>query len=301
MKGRHYGVGGLLLAALLLPGGVWASAGAVATASLFVPGLGQFINAEPGKGAAHLTTYLVSANLARELADDDDYIDFDDRYDEDDQIITTNRVSEWSDLGSRVALGTMFYSSYDAYRSRRLMNNNAGYNTPIPADEGFRELAAAPFQSQYLLRPTTFLPVAIAASTLTLPVEDVWVTRTEGDFSRGEAALMTFPQHGAVALGEEAFFRGVLNNSFSHYWGPRWGLAASSVTFGLAHTGDGQSADAAVATAYGAYLGWLHQRNDYRLAESVAVHFWWNVFVSLSALRHDPDERSAMVRWEIPF
>ncbi|MFO8156084.1 MAG: CPBP family intramembrane glutamic endopeptidase [Thiohalospira sp.] len=297
--GRNLWMAGLLW--LALPGLAVASAGGLATASFFVPGLGQFINGEPGKGATHLSTYLVSSRLGRHLAEDDDYIALDDRYDDDNQVITTNRVSEWADLSSTIAQGTMFYSSYDAYRSRRLMNNNAGYTTSIPADEGFRELAAAPFQARYLLRPTTFIPMAIAASTLTAPVEEVWVTRTEDDFSRGEAALMTFPRHGAVALGEEAFFRGVLNNSFSHYWGPRWGLAASSVTFGLAHSGAGTSANAAVATAYGAYLGWLHQRNNYRLGENVAVHFWWNVFVSLSALRHDPDERTAMVRWEIPF
>ena len=77
--------------------------------------------------------------------------------------------------------------------------------------------------------------------------------------------------------------------------------AASSVTFGLAHSGEGLSANAAVATAYGAYLGWLHQRNDYRLGENVAVHFWWNVFVSLAALQHDPEDRTAMVQWEVPF
>jgi hypothetical protein len=294
----------LLLAALaLLLGSTPAAATSpalLATGSFFIPGLGQFINDEPVKGGIHLATYGTAADTALYYRTRDDYIEREDRYDEDDLTITTNRNSERADLFATIASNTRFYSAYDAYRERRAMRGNLGYNTPI-SDEDFQDLATAPFMRRYLARPTTFIPIAIAASGLLLSSEDSWVTRTQGGLTRSETAAMMVPRQGAVALGEEAFFRGILNNSFHHQFGPWWGTAASSVGFGLAHSGAGLSANAGVATAYGVYLGWLHQHNDYRLGENVAVHFWWNVLVSAAALRHDPDERTAVVRWEFRF
>ncbi|MFP4131855.1 MAG: CPBP family intramembrane glutamic endopeptidase [Thiohalospira sp.] len=291
----------LLLALLLIPGPAVASAPALlATGSFLVPGLGQFINGEPAKGGFHLATWGTAADIAAYYRTRDDYIEPGDRHDEDELVITTNRTSERADLFGTVASSTRFYSAFDAYRQRRTMRGNRGYRTPI-SDEGFQDLARAPFEARYLSRPTTFVPMAIAASGLLLSSEDSWVTRTQGGLTRHETAAMLMPRQGAVALGEEAFFRGVLNNSFHHQFGPWWGTAASSVGFGLAHSGAGLSANAGVATAYGVYLGWLHRHNDYRLGENVAVHFWWNVLVSAAALRHDPDERTAVVRWEFRF
>ncbi len=275
-------------------------AGWVAAGSLFLPGVGQVANGETGKAATHFGIHMASAAAYVYYVEHDDYIELDDRYDDDDRVVTTNRVSERADFFGRVAMGTALYSSYDAYRIRRLQLGNRGYRTPAPP-ESFADLARAPFRGEYLTRWTTVVPLALAASTLFIPAEDSWVTTTDGTISRGEIAAMTFPQQGAVAIGEEAFFRGVVNNSLSHAWGPNWGLAGSSVVFGLAHSGDGMSAAPLAATAYGAYLGWLHQSNGYQLGESVAIHFWWNVLVSLSALRYGPEDRTAMVRVSLPF
>ncbi|MBK1651346.1 hypothetical protein CKO08_03695 [Halorhodospira halochloris] len=281
-------------AAIGSPAG-WAAAG-----SLILPGSGQLYNHQPVRAAGHFSTFLGSGIAASYYYDRDDFIEFDDRYDEDEEIIYTNRTTERAEVAERVMLSSMFYSSYDAYMQRRLMQDNLGYRTPAHY-EFIQELALAPFNREYLTRWTTLVPIGIAASALTLGADDSWVTERKDGMTRDEAAAYQFPKHGAVAIGEEAFFRGVLNNSFSHQWGEWWGLTASSVSFGLAHTGDGMSADAGVATVFGAYLGWVHQRNDYRMAESVAIHFWWNVFVSLAALRHDPEDRTARVAIELPF
>ncbi len=287
--------------ALFAPPSAGASeAGWAAAGSLFLPGIGQVANGETAKAAAHFGVYAASVAAAVYYVEHDDYIEFDDRYDDDDRIITTNRASERAELFGRAALGTAFYSSYDAYRTRRMQLGNRGYRTPTPPDT-LADLARAPFRGEYLTRWTTLAPLAVAASTLFIPVEDSWVTTTDDTITRGEIAAMTFPQQGAVAIGEEAFFRGVVNNSFSHSFGEAWGLAGSSVVFGLAHSGDGISAAPLAATVYGAYLGWLHQRNDYRLGESVAIHFWWNVLVSLSALRYGPEDRTATVGISLPF
>lgn len=288
------------VSALSAPGALASQAGWVAAGSFFLPGVGQLTNQQPGKAAAHFSFFLAATGTASHYIKQDDYIEFAQRFDADEEISYTNRTTERAEVAGRALTASMFYSSYDAYLERRRMLGNSGYNTPV-ADESLPQLALAPFQRKYFTRWTTFVPLAFAASTLTLGADDSWVTSREDGFSRGEAAAYQLPKHGAVAIGEEAFFRGVLNNSFSHQWGRLWGLGASSLAFGVVHTGDGLSADSAVATAFGTYLGWLHQRNGYRLGEGVAIHFWWNVLISLAALRHDPADRTAQAAISVPF
>jgi membrane protease YdiL (CAAX protease family) len=100
-------------------------------------------------------------------------------------------------------------------------------------------------------------------------------------------------------VGEEAFFRGFLNNEFSERYGDRWGLAVSSLIFGLGHTGQGQTANVLQATAAGLYLGWLHQRNGFETGEGVALHYWINVLAGLSAIRNG--ERMQVLELNISF
>jgi membrane protease YdiL (CAAX protease family) len=64
-------------------------------------------------------------------------------------------------------------------------------------------------------------------------------------------------------VGEEAFFRGFVNNDLSNRYGDNAGLATSSVIFGLAHSGQGQTAKALQATAVGFYFSWRHQKNGF--------------------------------------
>lgn len=47
--------------------------------------------------------------------------------------------------------------------------------------------------------------------------------------------------------------------------------------FGLAHTGQGQTANALQAGLAGLYLGWAHQRNGFEAAVGAALHYWVNV------------------------
>jgi membrane protease YdiL (CAAX protease family) len=89
-----------------------------------------------------------------------------------------------------------------------------------------------------------------------------------------------------TAVGEEAMFRGFLNSEFSDRFGNVEGLLMSSAIFGLAHTGQGQTANALQAGLAGLYLGWVHQRNGFEAAEGVALHYWANVLVGIAAIRN---------------
>jgi hypothetical protein len=285
------------LGALLLLLGVGAadpaeaelSPGWAATSSLLLPGLGQARNGEPGKGALHLGFAYANLSEASRLAQKDDYLEFDQHVDENNQVFYLNRTTYYSHLHARLWLNTHFFSAYDAYRTRRMQVGGAGYNTPVP-EQGLSGLALAPFNPKYLVRPTTFLPLLLPLYSLTHPSEDGWVTVTDSSIGRREMAGMNVVQYGSVAVGEEAYFRGVVNTDLSDRWGPWWGLVASSILFGAAHSGAAGTADYGMATGYGAYLGWLQQRNDYQLGEVVALHFWWDFLIGLNYLMR-PDER----------
>ena len=86
------------------------------------------------------------------------------------------------------------------------------------------------------------------------------------------------------AVGEEAFFRGFLNNQLSHQLGRWWGLGLSSGIFALGHSGTGNQASALQAGIFGLYTGWLQQHNNYAIGEGVAIHFWGNFLASAVAI-----------------
>jgi membrane protease YdiL (CAAX protease family) len=260
-----------------------------AGASLFLPGLGQAMAGQPGKGALHFGFATANRERAAHLVGDDAFLTLEEHADEDNRVFYLNRTTYYANLHATLWLNTHFYSAYDAYRSRRRQLGGLGYNTPTPR-EGLGELALAPIRPRYLLRPTTLVPLLAPLYSLAKPAEGGWVTVTDSSIDRGEIAAMNTVRYGSVAVGEEALFRGVVNTDLSDRWGPWVGLALSSAIFGAAHSGTGGTADVGVATGYGAYLGWLQQHNDYRLGEVVALHFWWDFLIGLNHLLR-PDER----------
>jgi hypothetical protein len=275
-----------VLAALLLPA---VPARAVipelnAAASLLLPGLGQAANGDYGAGAFQFGAALVLVQQYSVLVEKDDYVDPDDRLNSRDNEIEINRTSFYADFYGSAVLNLQFYSSFSAYRDARQAVNNEGYGTPAPA-ESIADLALAPFNWEFLSRPTTFVALAIPLYVALSPVDDERLLYDpEPPLTRGEMRAGFALQFEGVAIGEEAFFRGVLNNGLSSGLGPAWGLLASSTIFGLAHSGSPGQATALGAGLFGLYLGWLHQRNDYQIGQGVALHFWWNFLVAATSL-----------------
>lgn len=245
----------------------WAGLG-----SLVVPGLGQGFQKRFGHAAAHTTLWMGTGVGAASLADEPDYLDLDQRTDDKRQIIYYNRTTYYSDLLSTVSFDTQLFSAYDAfYRGQ---------------GQSAQELFTAPFRPTYFKRLTTWIPIAVRAALIFDSGENDWAIVTDDSIGAGEIAAGNTVRYGAVAVGEEALFRGVANEQLTRYWGSFWGVAASSALFGLAHSGEAGSADTAAAAGFGAYLGWLHVRNDYDLGEGVAIHFWWNFLTGIDYLRN---------------
>lgn len=253
----------------------WAGLG-----SLVVPGVGQVAQGRYGPGAVHGGLWLGTGLGAAALAERDDYLDADQRADEDRRILYYNRPTYYSDLLVTVSTDTALFSGYDAFYGGQ--GQSAG------------ELLAAPFRPTYLKRATTWVPLLVRAALIFDGGSGDWAIVTDDSIGPWEIGAANVVQYESVAVGEEALFRGVANQQLTRSWGTLPGVAASSLLFGLAHSGRAGTADVAGATAFGAYLGTLHVRNDYDLGEGVAIHFWWNFLTAVDYLRNGEDRDDAV-------
>jgi hypothetical protein len=263
-------------------------------ASLFIPGVGQASNGDYGEAAAHFGVFAVSAYGASYYARQDDFLDEDERLDEENDREIINRTTLGYDYAARLATDTMLYSSYAAYRDARA-RDNSGYRLSAPR-ESLSDLAAAPFSWQFLARPTTFIPLAIQAAAVFSKGNHYRIDRAS-DVSKNDLYVFNFVANEMTAVGEEAMFRGFLNSEFSDRYGNGMGLAISSVIFGLAHSGQGQTAAPLEATVAGLYLGWVHQRNGFEAAEGVALHYWINVLAGIGAIQNGGSAQLLTVRF----
>jgi len=259
-------------------------------ASLVIPGSGQFLQSNNLEGGLYLGAWTTSVLAANYYRNQDDFLTGDERFDDDREIQFYNQTTLRYDVFALAATDIALYSGYAAYRDGRAATGNEGYSTPAP-HEGLKELALAPFQLDYLIRPTTFVPLLLVGAALSQtspgdPNDGLYEIRYTDDVNE---TLLNLYYTVGIGMGpgvsEEAFFRGFLNNHFSHQYGRWGGLALSSSLFALGHLGEGNQADALTAGIFGAYVGLLQQRNGYAIGEGVAIHFWSNFLSGLAALQ----------------
>jgi hypothetical protein len=261
--------------------------------SAILPGWGQATQGDYGTAAAHFGVFAASLSVGLHYQGKPDYLKDDARY-SGGNTEYVNQSTLRSDFGLRVATDTALYSSFAAYRDGRSRDARL-YRTPAPK-ESLSDLALAPFSWEFLSRPTTFIPLAIQALAAS---RDRYGLYRYPDVSQRDLHAYNFTANEFTAVGEEGFFRGFLNNEFSDRWGNGWGLAGSSAVFGLAHNGQGNTANVFQAAAAGAYLGWVQQRNDFQIGEGVAIHYWINVIAGIAAIRHGGSANLLTV--SIPF
>lgn len=297
---RALGVLAMLLSLLCpAPAGA-ASPELSAAASFLLPGAGQAGNGDWGAAAGHVGLWLFLWRQHDILTEQTDYLEDDARVDDDRLLLYTNRTTFSADLYASAGVNLALYSAYGAYRDA--WADRGPEDFPAPR-ERLDALAWAPFRWEHLSRPTTFVPLlALAAALGTADADERYAFARQGGLTRDELALGLTAQMELVAVGEESLFRGVLNHSLSRRLGPRWGVGVSSVVFGLAHSGTGGTATPAGAALFGLYAGLLHQRNAYALGENVALHFWWNLLISLAAIQErEADDEVTLARFVMHF
>jgi hypothetical protein len=253
-----------------------------AIASAIIPGVGQAINGDYGEAGAHFGIFALSLSAGLYYQRKPDFLSDEVRYDSANDREFINQTTLRRDFALRLATDTALYSSFAAYRDARARDDRS-YRTPAPK-ESLTDLAIAPFSWEFLSRPTTFIPLALQA--LAASRKGGYGIFRAPDVSKGDLHFYNVTANEFTAVGEEGFFRGFANNDLSARWGNGWGLAGSSLLFGIAHNGQGDTANVVEATIAGAYLGWVQQRNGFEIGEGVALHYWINVLAGIAAIRN---------------
>lgn len=171
-------------------------------------------------------------------------------------------------------------------------------------------LAAAPVVPNDLASPWALVPIALAGASgffqerSPRPLGEVEsITIFGKQSSRGSAV---FKQLGydagtllSTALGEELFFRGLVQTEATERWGHKTGLTVSTLAFGAFHLPNKGVGGAAIATVAGAYFGHRYRKNGYKLGELVAMHFWVDFLPTAIQFLRDPRSGSSVydVRW----
>ena len=263
--------------------------------SLFIPGGGKFYVGKPVEGALFLGSELALMIGASQL----------------------DTGEKEYPLPAIIAYEIHQYQIFSAYRDARLTKGNKGYATPIER-ASIRELALSPFRWKYLKRPRVFLApligvgLAFAAKDSDKNAGDIERVRIAGnDFRRFTGSLayesMALPFGFSAALGEECFFRGVIQQEMERAFGPTPGLITASLLFSAAHIGqetryEGLEATyPALATLLGCYCGWIYQRNGYELGEGIAVHGLISTSYLLANYLLDPEHNFLGVEVEFSY
>ncbi len=285
-------------------GGFLRSPGMVSLYSFIIPGAGQLVNGDVAEGIGQYAAASLLAQQATKYSEKADFLGSQALTYTDRQGVRYDYTNENTFLynsASRFSLNLMFYSSYAAMRDRYRQLGIRTLNHAVSAPQNdFNELALAPFEWSELSKNEVWIPIAIASLGLVQGSE--YKIRAPNISQNFYAATAITSSAYTTAIGEEVFFRGVANTQLSAAWGENWGLAGSSIVFGLAHNGAGGSANALQAAAFGAYLGWVHQQNHYDLKATTALHFWWNTLALLSAIKDSSfGQQQVSVKWGFSF
>lgn len=194
-------------------------------------------------------------------------------------------------------------SLFTTYRSARRAQ---GYDLESIGidDTPVKELFLAPFRRESYSDPMVAVAGLLGAASAAY--ESRHSKRAFGDIRRvgimgidagrdSGAALYGIDSFGislAAGVGEEALWRGLIQNEMEGNLGPRGGLLSTATLFGAAHLvnlqGEIDPGGALVGTLGGLYLGGLYQRAEHRLAGSIAAHFWFNFATMLTSFALDP-------------
>ncbi|MFH1761189.1 MAG: CPBP family intramembrane glutamic endopeptidase [bacterium] len=220
----------------------------------------------------------------------------------DDFIVLT--AVTWQDV--------QYYNTFSAYNYARVKTKNRGFKTPLHRTS-FKQCITAPFKMDNINRKSTLIPLGLLAAIGTLGYlgvkNDPQYEAFDGDrpvmifrgSHRGFSALaLSGIRSGMLSMnagvGEEALFRGVIQTELTELINHRIiGLMGASALFGLAHWDSNSSQEERQQKIFttgliGAYLGWLYMRNNYRLEQPIAFHFWWDVIAFTYQFLTDPNK-----------
>lgn len=276
----------------------------VPAVSLILPGFGQWLENQHGYGALYsggaVSGLLYSSYHAQ-------------------KFLQTSPDREYEDInrefwkGSkdphvrRVFLGTQTYqlfgslSAYHSFRSAARTYKSSRYSF-LSEEETPADLAMAPFRFSFLQRPTTFVPLGLAAilcaAALATPKEELEKLNKEKNFGRDDLLLSGAYAYNA-GLGEEALYRGWFMPVMRAETGnDLYANAITSLVFALSHNDSNMNGFLFHLTG-GFYFGYVAQNNDWSIAESIFIHTWWDVLALAASYAVSPlaKEQTSPIIW----
>ena len=256
--------------------------------SFVLPGAGQWIDGQY-KEAAAFSGIAAGGLVLHSWASDQDEKQHPCYHSEraDNQPKQCNPVPErLKDLGVQYYLAAGGMSAYYSFQSALPARQAEGEFAFLKKPDKVDEILTAPFHFSYVTRWTTFVPLLIPL--IGFPGSN--------HVRFDDAALAGMTSYNA-GTWEESFFRGYLMPNFTQTMNsPLMGNVTSSAIFGAAHYGKNGSAFPWPQTVIGFYLGWLTQRNDWSIQESIFIHTWWDVFTLVGEYMRNRDDRGMVLQ-----
>jgi len=207
---------------------------------------------------------------------------------------------------------SLFTTYRSALRSSHLDLRSCGVDDASVAD-----LALSPFRKEQYLDPLVILAGLLGAATAAYDsrhsrgtLSDVRRMGILGGHANREWGSLLYSTEAfglslAAAVGEEAIWRGLIQNELEYDLGRRWGLGLTALLFGAAHVidlqGELDGEGVLVGTLAGFYLGYLFQREEHRLSKPIAAHFWYNFAAMLTAFALDPRKNPLGIQVSFQF
>lgn len=198
-------------------------------------------------------------------------------------------------------------SAYHSFRTAVKTRQPNGDFLFLKHEETPTELLTAPFDFSYLSRPTTYLgiPANLLVGILLAKLQGFSGSSSNSWHMPGATDVFfsgTFSYNAGV--GEEALFRGWMMPVAMHYTNSEVASnVLTSLVFGAAHYNSANPNYIPYSqTIAGFYLGYLAQRNEWKLGESIFVHTWYDVIAFLlSYATADSDAKSKATFQLSPF
>lgn len=260
--------------------------------SMVLPGFGQYYEGDYGYGAAYTGTavagytYAAMTALEYEEATGKDLDELRDPFDANPPL-----YEKKIRLGEQVAMSAGSFSAYHSFRSSVQSYKDGRYGFLGPGETP-GELLLAPFRFDYLKRPSTIWPIALAGALHYLAMQQDWEAEDYQVVPLGQDGVFYTGAYSFNAgTHEEALFRGWLLPEMYVATGRHefWTKASNALLFAVAHLGN--IGTPIPQLLFGYYLSDLTMENNWRIGEAIFIHTWWDVFAFLTV--HKLKDRSA--------
>ncbi len=249
--------------------------------STILPGFDQYFEKQSNYGFPYTATAVVGVGIQMGFHNYSDY-----------SLDSQNNNARMYQLGGefyKVAGGLSSYHSFrTAVKSRK---EDFPYLT---VEETPMDLLLSPIKFSYLSRPTTYLGIPgvlvlnAIIGALIYP-EELDNRSSSWHFNVGDLFFSATLSAGA-GISEEAFFRGWMMPTTNYYVKTPWvSNLITSILFGAAHLGGDNTFPLPQALA-GYYFGWVAQRNDWGIGESIFIHTWVDVIAFLVGYATGPGQ-----------